>query len=157
MVNMTELQVLVEQYRADLEAELVLLVLLQGIAVQQQQTTGAVDIDALQHASDKRDALTSRLMAIERGLKPVHERLMHERAAALRLPGFSHATALHDTVGQMFKDILETDSDSIRALEQIVATRRTATQAAEQAEATLAAYGRMSTPRPSATLVNRRG
>jgi hypothetical protein len=156
-VSTADLAALVDQYRTDLEAELVLLVLLQAIAVQQHQTTQAIDIDALQHTAAQRDTLTSGLMAIELRLKPLHHRLTREPVVARGVPGFSHATALHHTVKRMFKDILETDRDSIRKLEQIVADRRTATQAAEQAEATLAAYGRMSAPRPTATLVNRRG
>jgi len=156
-VSTGDLAALIERYRNGLEAELVLLVLLQGIAVQQHQTTQAVDIDALRHAGAKRDTLTSQLMAIAKENRSVHERLTHERAAALRMPGYNHALGLHQTVAQMVKDILDIDRDSIWTLEQIVADRRTATQAAEQAEATLAAYGRMSAPRPRATLVNRRG
>jgi hypothetical protein len=99
----------------------------------------------------------SGLMAIEQEIRPIREQLSRARTQARRLPGFAHVASLHETTARIVKDILDTDRDSIRALEQIVASRRMAAQALEQAESTLAAYSRVTTPPPAATLVNRRG
>jgi hypothetical protein len=160
-VSTGDLSTLIETYRTDLESELVLIVRLQSVAARQHEATALADIEGLQRAATERDTLTAELMTIEDQLRPLQQRLTRERTAALRLPGFNHAVSLHQTVAQMVKDILETDRDSIRVLEQIVTARRaaarTAADSAEQAEATLIAYGRMAVAPPMATLVNRRG
>jgi hypothetical protein len=99
----------------------------------------------------------SGLMAIEHQVRPIREHLSHERTAARSLPGFAHVVGLHETTARIVKEVLDTDRDSIRALEQTVAARRLAAQAIEQAESTLAAYRRVTTQPPAATLVNRTG
>ncbi len=152
-----DLTALIDQYRVGLEAELVLLGRLQGIAARQHETTEAADIETLQRASDERDALMSGMMAIEQEIRPIREQLSRARTAARSLPGFARVADLHETTARMVKDILDTDRDSIRALEDIVASRRMAAQALEQAASTLNAYNRIATPPPAATLVNRRG
>jgi hypothetical protein len=152
------LAALIEQCRSGLEAERSLLERMQGIAVRQHETTAQVaDIVELQRATDQREALTSEWTSIEQQIRPALERLMREQAQARQLPGFSQAIALRQMVAEMVEDILETDHHSLRALEQIVAARRAAAHAAEQAETTLAAYARMATRPPRATLVNSRG
>jgi hypothetical protein len=156
-VTTAELGALIEQCGLGLDAELVLLVRLQDIVVRQHETTQIGDIAGLQRAADQRDALTSELMAVERQVRPAYERLTRAPAAASRPKGFDHAVALRLTFERMVNDILGIDRESIRALEQIVAARRTAAHAAEQAETTLTAYGRVAAPPPTATLVNRRG
>jgi len=156
-VSPPDLPTFIEQYRLGLDAELVLLRRLQQIADRQQETTAAQDIEALQRAADERETLMSGLMAVEQQIRESRDALAHAPGEARRLPGFAHVVALHDTVAGIVKGILETDGDSIRALEQIVEARRIAAQAAEQGEATLAAYGRVIACPPAATLVNRRG
>jgi hypothetical protein len=156
-VTTPDLGALIEQYRIGLEAELVLLGRLEAIAARQRETTHGSDIPALQRAADERDALMSGLMAIEQDVRPIRGMLAQARTTARRLPGFAHVADLHEAAARMVKDILETDSDSIRALEQIVSARRLAAQAVEHAESTLAAYGRVAVRPPAATLVNRTG
>jgi hypothetical protein len=156
-MNAPELGVLIEQYRVGLDAELALLGRLEAIAARQRDTSTASDIPALQRAADERDALMSGLMAIEDDVRPIREALSKARMAARRLPGFAHVAELHEAAARMVKDILEADRDSIRALEQIVSARRVAAQAVEHAEATLAAYGRVTAAPAAATLVNRTG
>ena len=72
---------------------------------------------------------------------------------------FGLVTIAH--VARMVTEIADIDRESIRALEHIVAIRRAAAHAAEQAETTLAAYGRAvgraGAPRRTAVLVDRRG
>ena len=153
----SDLAALLEQYRAGLESELILLVHLQETAVRQHELTQSADIDALQHATDRRDALTANLMKVEGQMRPLRDRLARDRAAAYQLPGFNHTEALSQTIARMIADVLDTDGHSVRALAQIVGARRAAAQEAEQAEATLAAYARAAARPRTATLVNRRG
>jgi len=129
---------------------------LQEIASGQHEMTRSADIDALQCATDRRDALTADLMKVEDRMRPLRDRLTRDRTAH-ELPGFNHAAALYQTIARMIADVLETDGHSIRALAQIVGARRAAAHEAEQAEATLAAYGRAAVRPRMATLVNRRG
>ena len=146
-----------EQYRRGLEAEQVLLHRLQDVARRQRDGSLAADIDALNRAADERDRLMAGMVAIEHQLGPVRDALRRARPTLQRLRAFRDVAALHTTVGRMIEETLETDQDSIRALEEVVAARRLASHAVEQGESTLAAYGRMATPPPAATLVNRRG
>jgi hypothetical protein len=136
---------------------LALLVLLQEVAVLQHETTRVADIETLRRAGNRRDRLTSEVMTLEQQLRPMRDRLTRERAAAHQLPGFDHVVALYQTIARMVRDVIETDKSSIGALAEIVAARRAAAQSAEQAEATLAAYGRTAVRPRTATLVNRRG
>jgi hypothetical protein len=156
-LSTTDLPTIIEQYRLGLDAELALLQRLQQVAARQRDTTAAQDIDALQRAADERETLMSGLMAVEQQIRGSREELSRARDETRRLPGYSHVAVLHDTVAGIVKDILATDRDSIRALEQIVEARRIAAQAAEQGESTLAAYGRVIAFPPAATLVDRRG
>jgi hypothetical protein len=155
-MSVSDLAALLEQYRAGLESELIVLVHLQEVADRQHEMTQSADIDALQRATDRRDVLTADLMKIEDQLRPLRDRLTRDRAAH-QLPGFNHAAALYQTIARMVADVLETDGRSVRALAEIVGARRAAAHEAEQAEATLAAYGRAAVRPRTATLVNRRG
>lgn len=152
-----DLGALIEQYRVGLDAELALLQRLQKIADRQRETTEAQDIEALHRAADERETLMSGLMTVEQQIRGGREELGRARDEARRLPGFTRVVALHRTVAGIVRDILETDRDSIRALEQIIEARRIAAQVAEQGESTLAAYGRVIAFPPAATLVNRTG
>ena len=155
-MSAADLAGLLEQYRAGLESELILLVQLQEIAASQHALTQTADIDALQLATDRRDVLTANLMKIEEHMRPLRDRLTRDGAAP-QLPGFNHAAALYQTTARMVADVLETDGHSVRALAQIVGARRAAAHEAEQAEATLAAYARAAMRPRTATLVNGRG
>jgi hypothetical protein len=156
-MSVSDLAALIERYRAGLESELILLVHLQEISVRQREMTRSADLGALQRATDHRDTLTADLMKVEDQMRPLRERLTRDHAAAHQLPGFNHAAALYQTIARMVADVLETDGHSVQALAQIVGARRAAAQEAEQAEATLAAYGRAAVRPRTATLVNRRG
>lgn len=155
-MSAADLAVLLEQYRAGLESELILLVHLQEVADRQHEMTQSADIDALQRATDRRDALTADLLKAEDRMRPLRDRLTRD-AAVHQLPGFNHAAALYQTIARMVAEVLETDGRSVRTLGQIVGARRAALQEVEQAEATLAAYGREALRPRTATLVNRRG
>jgi hypothetical protein len=108
-VTAATLPALIEEYRTSLDAELILIVRIQGVAARQHHATALADIEGLQSAATERDGLTAQLTTIEQRIQPLHERLTRERAAALRLPGFNHAISLHHTVAQMIQDILNID------------------------------------------------
>ena len=156
-MNVARLAEELEQYRLALEAELALLRQLQEVAAHQRAVTHEQDLAALQRASDERERLMAGLLAIEQQVSQVREHLAQERAETRRLPAFAGVLALHKTVTGIVAEILESDRDSIRALEQVVAARRLAAQTVEHGESTLAAYGRVATPPPQAALVSKRG
>jgi hypothetical protein len=157
MMATPDLESLIEEYCAGLEAQRAQLAPLEIVAAAQQQATRAADIAALTPAIAERQTLTSTFMALKQQTQPALEGLMRERAAAQRVPGYHDAIRLEQTVARMVRNILEIDRDSIGVLEQIVTERRAAVQAAEHAEATLAAYCRVSVSRPRPTLINRIG
>src|SRR5262249_28120314 len=146
-----------EQYRLALEAQFALLGRLRAIALRQQELASGDDMRALEAAADERDRLMAGVLEIEQQLQEVRALLGGQRAAVQRLPGFAEVVALHKKVTETVAEVLETDRDSIRALEQVMAARRLAAQALEHGESTLAAYSRLTAQPRSATLVNRRG
>lgn len=146
-----------EQYRRGLDAELTLLRRLHECARRQHSASAAGDIESVHRANDERDRLMAGLVAIEQQVSPVRDALRGMRQHAQRLSAFHEVAALHAEVGRMIAATLDTDRTSIEALQQIVSARRIAAEALEQGESTLAAYGRLATPPPAATLVNRRG
>lgn len=146
-----------EQYRLALDAQLTLLGRLRGVALRQQALAAGNDMRALQHASDERDGLMAGVLAIEQQLQEVRAHLASQRAVVRRLPAFADLVALHKKVTHTVADVLESDRDSIRALEEVMAARRVAAQTLEQGESTLAAYSRLATQPLAATLVNRHG
>lgn len=157
MTTPSELQAALVQYRAGLEAELVLLRRLEEVANRQKATSAREDMAALQLAADERETLMSGLLHIEQEIRPHRDLLSREKDVARQLAAFEEVAELHRTVTGIVKAILATDQDSIRALEQIVEAKRIAAKAAEHGEATLAAYGRVIAFPPSSQLVNRRG
>jgi uncharacterized protein YhaN len=156
-VSSPDLATRLEQYRLALDAQLALLGRLRAIALRQEALASGNDKQALELAADERDGLMAGVLAIEHEIQEVRTLLASERAAVQRLPGFADLVALHQRVTDTVAEVLETDRDSIRALEQVMAARRMAAQALEHGESTLAAYSRLATQPPSATLVNRRG
>jgi hypothetical protein len=156
-VSAPDLATQLEQYRLALDAQFALLGRLRAIALHQQALASGDDMRALEAAADERDRLLAGVLEIEQQLQDVRALLASQRATVQRLPGFAEVAAIHKKVTDTVAEVLETDRDSIRALEQVMASRRLAAQALEHGESTLAAYSRLATQPPSATLVNRRG
>lgn len=151
------LAALIEQYRAGLEAELVILRRLRQTAAFQQQATRTKDLDALNRAADARDRLMAGLVSIEGQLREVRHTLSASRDLARREPGYAEAAALHSEAIALVSDILKTDAESVEALAAAEMARRDAARAMEQGETTLSAYRRVMTTPPGATLVDRHG
>lgn len=152
-----DLDTLIEQYRAGLEAEIRLLLGLEDASARQKIASEANDLDALNQAADDRDRLTAGLVAIEDQLRQVRRELSDSRREAGSLPGYKEAVKLHRDAVALVTRILETDKVSLDALAAAELVRRDALRAVEQGETTLSAYRRVMALNPGSTLVNRRG
>jgi hypothetical protein len=148
---------LIEQYRAGLEAELIILRKLEQTAARQREASSSQDFSALNHAADERDELMAALVNIEGELRIVRQTLSRSRDEARHLPGYTDAVKLHREAIALVTGILNTDDESLDALAAAERARRETARAMEQGETTLAAYRRVMTALPGATLVNRRG
>ena len=156
-MTVEELQPVIAQYRAGLEAEMSLLRRLRALAVAGHQETAAPG-EALTGIVDQREAVMASLVAIESQLKPLRATLVAHREALAEVPEFVAVSALHQEAAACVATIVGTDHESLTALQQAETTRQFAAAAVEKGEHTLAAYRRVVTPRlAQATLVNRRG
>jgi hypothetical protein len=148
---------LIEQYRAGLEAEIVILRRLEQTAARQREASASQDLHALNRAADDRDSLMAALVNIEGQLRVVRQTLSKSREEAKHLPGYPEAVRLHREAIALVSGILRTDEESVEALAAAELARRETARAMEQGETTLAAYRRVMTALPGATLVDRRG
>jgi DNA-binding TFAR19-related protein (PDSD5 family) len=153
----SDLAALIDQYRAGLEAEIVILHRLEECSARQREATAAHDIAALNRAADDRDGLMAGLVNIEGQLRDVRQTLSQSREEARKLPAYSEAAHLHHEAVSLVSRILRTDAESLEALAAAELARRDAARAVEQGETTLAAYRRVMIGVPGATLVDRRG
>ena len=153
-----ELQRLLDQYAAGIEAELTLLHQLAAVADRQHDASGAGDIGALQDAAERRDEIMRSLVTLEDGLRSVRQVLAEHRESAARIDGFDRVMTRHREAAELVSGILSTDRASLAALADAELARRSAVASLERGESTLACYRRVLTPPvASATLVNRRG
>jgi hypothetical protein len=157
-VTSLELLPLVEQYRAGLDAELMLLHRLQAIAVDQRRASETDSTTDMQASLDHRDRVMATLVTVEHELKGVRQQLLKFREHLSDMPAFQEIVALHRQAAELVADIVAVDEDSVQALKNAEHARHLAAQTLEQGESTLAAYRRVVKPTlASATLVNRRG
>jgi len=87
----------------------------------------------------------------------VRQTLSRSRDEAKHVPGYPEAVRLHREAIALVSGILKTDEESVEALAAAELARRETARAIEQGETTLAAYRRVMTALPGATLVDRRG
>jgi hypothetical protein len=157
-VSAEDLARLIAQYRAGLDAEMVLLRQLAQVADRQNAVTQDGDLAVFHDAADERDRLMHGLVTIEAGLRDLRQQLTEHREQASRIAGFDHVVALHRDAAALVNSILTTDRDSLSSLADAELARRSAVAGIEKGETTLAAYRRVLTPTvASATLVDRRG
>ena len=152
-----DLEALIEQYRAGLEAEIVLLRRLELVSESQGEASATPDFEKLNQTAEVRDRLTSALVSIEDGLRDVRRRLSEAREEARQLPGYAEAVELHHEAVTLVTKILGSDRASLESLASAELVRRDSLRAIEQGETTLSAYRKVVSLSPSATLVNRRG
>lgn len=147
----------IDQYRAGLEAEIAILRRLRRVARLQREATDIHDLAGLSVAADERDRLMAALVNVEGPLRQIRKAIADERELARQLPGYDAAIALHAEAVALVSEIVKTDEESVKALAKAQLARRDAARATEQGETTLAAYRRVMTAPPGATLVDRRG
>ncbi len=157
-VSPDELRALVTEYRAGLEAEMVLLHQLEALAVRQRAISQSGDIAEVADTTDARDRVMANLVALEHELKPIRAALKEHRTALEHLPDYEQLAESHQEAAALVSTILSTDQHSMDALREAEDARRFAAKSVEQGESTLAAYRRVvSPPLTGATLVNKRG
>lgn len=136
-----ELEGVLVEYRAGLDAELALLrrfELVPGL--------------------DEREGLMASLVSIEHHLRPLRDVLAAQRDALRALPMFPAVAALHREAGDLVARIVATDEEALAALREAERARRSEASAVERGEATLAAYRRVVAPHhEGARIVSRRG
>jgi hypothetical protein len=146
------------QYRAGLEAEIVLLHQLQAIAGRQRDGTATRDYERLAIEGDARERLTRSLVHIEKGLRLIRDPLVRGRADLVDHPAYRETLALRRTAADLVTAILATDQESMKALADAELAGRAALTSLERGETTLAAYRKVIVPPiSSAALLDRRG
>jgi hypothetical protein len=145
-------------YAAGLEAELTILQQIERLSAVQKRATIDHDIDQLHRIVDERDRLMAALVRLESHISISRQILAEYRPLAASIPGFDAVAALHRTAGDVVNGIMQADQETMAALREAEAARRTASQAIEAGEHTLAAYRRVISPSPSGpSLVDRHG
>jgi hypothetical protein len=157
-MNREQLLPLVEQYRAGLDAELMLLHRLQALAMEQRRVSQTGSVTEINQTVDDRDRVLATLVKVEHEMKGVRQQLLTGMQWLSDLPAFQEIVERHKEAGDLVADIIAVDRDSLEALKEAEQARHVAAQSLEQGETTLAAYRRVVSPGLTpATLVNRRG
>lgn len=152
------LAALVAQYQAGLDAELTLLTRLEAIAGRQHHAGAANDLDSFHLAADERDRVMEGLLAVEHGLIPIRKTIMEHRSALAGAPAFESVAALHRHTAQRVAAIVAGDDRTLESFRRAERARRSAMQALDQGEQTLAAYRRVVAPAPEVSaLISRKG
>lgn len=153
-----DLRAALAEYRQGLDAELGLLAQLTALARDQREATGGDDYPALAAVSERRDDLMRALLEVEAQLRPVRGLIASHAEEARHLDGFDDLARLHREAEGLVATILMSDRSTLEALHVAERARRTASQAIEAGEATLAAYRKViAPPLAPAGLVSRHG
>jgi hypothetical protein len=157
-VTHADLRAALAEYRQGLDAELGLLNQLTALACDQHQASDGDDYPALTAVSERRDDLMRALLEIEAQLRPVRACIAGQAEEARRVDGFDEIARLHREAENLVATILTSDRSTLLALQAAERARRTASQAIEAGEATLAAYRKViAPPLAPAGLVSRHG
>jgi hypothetical protein len=149
---------LLEQYRAGIDAELMLLRQLADVAKDQREVTAASDFETFNRVADRRDAIMRSLVTMEENLRALRVELTEHRGVAKQVPGYDDVVNRHREATDLVNMILATDQQSISSLADAELARRSAMASLERGETTLAAYRRvLSPPVSSAKLVDKLG
>ena len=153
-----ELEELLEQYGAGVEAELRLLRQLVDVSHQQHDISRLADFTAFAVVSDARDAVMRSLVTVENDVRHVRDVLLEHRERVHQMPGYAEVARRQDEAAHLVNLVLSTDQQSMGALADAELARRSAVVSLEKGETTLAAYRRVLTPPvANATLVDRVG
>ncbi|HEY6508440.1 MAG TPA: hypothetical protein VIY56_10540 [Vicinamibacterales bacterium] len=152
-----ELEDVLVEYRAGLDAELALLRRLESVPSRQRSapTTG---LAPAAEDLDEREGLMASLVSIEHHLRPLRDVLSAQREVLCTMPMFPAVAALHREAGDLVARIVASDEDALAALREAERARRFEASAVGRGEATLAAYRRVVAPHhEAARIVSRRG
>ena len=116
-MTLGELDPLVSQYRAGLEAEMALLHRLDVLSIQQRDTARSGSLLGLQAITEERDHLMAALVEIEHGLKPIRLQIAAARTQLAGLVEFKELAALHREAADLANAILAADRHSVEALQ----------------------------------------
>ena len=145
-------------YGPGLDAEVALLHQLKRLSLAQQEATALSDAKQLAAVALERDRIMAALVKIEHELRPAREALANNRDMAAGIEGFAEIAAIHRTAADLVAEIVHSDQDTIRALQDAEVARRLAAQTVGTAGSTLAAYRRVvAPPLMGAGLIDRRG
>lgn len=154
----SEIEQLLEQYRAGLDAELALLRHLSTIAARQRASTESRNFEQLAAESDERDRVTRGLVSLEEALTDVRRRLAAVKPQAAGLPAYGAVVELRRQAAELVASVLSVDQESMKSLADAELARRAAMASLEKGETTLAAYRKVLTPPVEhAAIVDRRG
>jgi hypothetical protein len=157
-VTRPQIERLIEEYGAGLQAEIEILHQLWTTARRQKACTEARDFERLGEESDARDGVTGRLVQLEETLAPLRCQLASIRTEAATLPGYQRIVHLRREAADLVSTVLAVDQESLRALSDADAARRAALACLEKGETTLAAYRKVIAPPPApAAMVDRLG
>ena len=152
-----ELEDVLVEYRAGLDAELALLRRLALVPLGHTSPSSAGQVP-VSEAMEERDSLMASLVSIEHHLRPLRDVLSAQRDALRTLPMFPAVAALHREAGDLVARLVASDEGALAALREAEQARRFAATAVERGEATLAAYRRVVAPHhEGARIVSRRG
>ncbi len=153
-----ELLLLIAEYRAGLETEMVLLRRLRSLSTHQAEAARDGDATVLTQCTEQRDRVMASLVSVEHGLKPIRQVLTDARDLLAEVPEFREVAAQHRVAGDLVAGLVASDRDALEALKEAEHARQFAARGLEQGESTLAAYRRVVAPPTSgATLVDRKG
>jgi hypothetical protein len=153
-----DLDEVIREYRAGLEAEISLLLRLERLDTSRHDASSHAGVLEIAALADEREHVMANLVSIEHTLKPMRALLVDARTTLQGEPAFQAVAALHRRAGDLVARILANDTQSLQALRDAEHARRFAAESMEKGESTLAAYRRVvAPPLEGARIVNRRG
>jgi hypothetical protein len=129
-----------DEYRAGVERQILLLEELAGLARAQFEACQQHDVEALARASAGRRRVMDTLLRLEREQRRLRDRVVENLTAARQLRPFDAVTRLHRQAERWLAVVDEHDRELRQRLEQGDPARRAAAHALEAGGATLAAY-----------------
>ena len=122
----SEIEQLLAQYRAGLEAEMLLLRQLSALARRQKASTESRNFEQLAAESDERDRVTRSLVALEDGLADVRHRLAAVKAQAATLPAYTVIVEMRRQAAELVSSVLSVSQESLKSLADAEMARRAA-------------------------------
>lgn len=145
-------------YRTGLDAELLLLNELDGVAQRQHALPHPADPDSLTSLALERQRHLAALTALEQQMQPLRKQIAGALADFRQQPGFAGVVERHRRASELVARIMALDDESLEVLQRADVERRAAAHSLETGEATLAAYRKiLQQPQPSAGLFTQRG